>query len=134
MEKCLCLCPQCTSSFVSKPCLSEKICMKCKTQICFDCGELSQDLIKICDCKCELCYKMKEKDNISQKLCNSCLHNANICFGCHEEGELNILFKLKCNHELCQRCIFDSVIKKLQINKKNELLSLDKLCPKCIKL
>ena len=134
MEKCLCLCPQCTSSFVSKPCLSEKICMKCKTQICFDCGELSQDLLKICDCKCELCYKMKEKDNISQKLCNSCLHNANICFGCHEEGELNVLFKLKCNHQLCQRCIFDSVIKKLQINKKNESLSLDKLCPKCIKL
>ena len=130
MEKCLCLCPQCVSSFVFRPCFSEKICKKCKLKICLDCKESSQDLTRLCNCKCELCYKQKE--NISQRFCQFCLNNTNICFGCKEEGELSILYKFQCSHQLCQRCIFDSVIQKTQISKKNQILSIEKLCPVCV--
>ena len=129
IDKCLCLCPQCISSFLFKPCFSEKICNKCKNKFCIDCKESYKDLTKFCNCKCELCYKQKE--NISQKFCNSCLHNANICFGCKEEGELIILYKFQCSHQLCQRCIFDNIIQKVQISKNNQVFSIEKLCPMC---
>jgi len=129
MEKCMCLCPQCVSSIVYKVGFQEKLCKKCKKRTCLTCGSISNDINKSCPCKCELCFGKKEV--MEKRLCLQCQDNSNICHGCREEGDLLSIVRLHCNHQVCQRCIYEMVTEKFSPRLKKEEPRLI-VCPVCI--